>query len=132
MNTTTIKQNVLIPASPKEVYQAFVDPKIHSAFTGAKATGKPNVGEKFTAWDGYITGKHRILVEGKQITQDWQTSEWPEGYGPSELNLTFKPKNNGTEITMVHSKVPEEQAEDYRQGWIEHYWEPLKKYFERK
>ena len=129
MNTTTIKQTVFISASPTEVYKAFVDPKMHSAFTGSKAIGKPKVGGKFTAWDGYITTKYKVMVYGKQITQEWKTSEWPEGYDPSELSLTFTPKANGTEITMMHAKVPEEQAEDYRMGWTEHYWEPLKKYF---
>ena len=52
----TIKQKVIIPASPKEVYDAYVDPKKHSKFTGSKATGKAVVGGKFTAWDGYISG----------------------------------------------------------------------------
>jgi hypothetical protein len=33
---------------------------------------------------------------------------------------------------MIHSKVPVEQAESYRQGWIDFYWEPLKKYFDKK
>lgn len=54
---TTIKQTVTIPAAPKEVYNAYVDPEVHSTFTQAKATGKPVVGSKFTAWDNYILGK---------------------------------------------------------------------------
>lgn len=33
---------------------------------------------------------------------------------------------------MVHSKVPAEQAQEYKKGWKEFYWEPLKKYFEEK
>ena len=44
----TIKQKVVIPASPKEVYEAYVDAKKHSKFTGSKATGKAVVGGKFT------------------------------------------------------------------------------------
>ncbi len=40
MDFTTINQKVIIPASPEEVYEAYVDPKKHSAFTGSKATGK--------------------------------------------------------------------------------------------
>jgi hypothetical protein len=32
---------------------------------------------------------------------------------------------------MVHSKVPVEQGDEYAQGWIDFYWEPMKKYFKK-
>jgi uncharacterized protein YndB with AHSA1/START domain len=126
---TTIKQTVTIPATPKQVYDAFVDPKIHSAFTDAKATGKPQVGGKFTAWDGYIYGKYREIEDGKRIVQEWTTTDWEEGYGPSILELTFKAVPEGTEITLVQSEVPKAQEAELTDGWTESYWNPLKEYF---
>ena len=54
--TTAIKQKVIIPATPEEVYEAFTDPKIYSAFTGSKYKGVAKVGEKFTVYD--ISGKY--------------------------------------------------------------------------
>ncbi len=132
LKTTTITQKVIIPAEPQEVYDAFIDAKIHSAFTGAKAAGNSKVGGEFTAWDGYITGKNLELERGKRIVQEWSTSEWPDGYPPSKLELTFRKVKGGTELTMVHSDVPEEQAEDYRQGWIDSYWDLLKEYFQKR
>ncbi len=129
MKLGTIRQTVLIDASPAEVYEAFADPKKHGAFTGQKATGAPKVGGEFTAGDEYITGKFVELEKGKRILQEWTTTEWPEGYPPSRLELTFKAKGKKTELTMVHSKVPEEQVEYYAEGWKEWYWGPLKKYF---
>ena len=129
--TTTIKQTEFIPgAKPQEVYDALVDPRKHTEFTGAKATGQAKAGAKFTAWDGYITGKHLQLEPGKRLVQEWSTSEWPANAPPSQLEWTFLRKGDGTEVTMVHSGVPAEQAESYRQGWIDSYWEPLKQYFE--
>jgi activator of HSP90 ATPase len=128
----TIKQTVTIPASPKEVYNAFVDPKIHSEFTEAKATGKPVVGGKFTAWDGYIQAKFKELEQDKRIVQEWMTVDWEEGYGPSTLELCFKAVPAGTEITMVHSDVPKAQEEELADGWNESYWNPLKEYFAKK
>ena len=100
----TIKQTVIIPASPKEVYDAFVDPKKHGEFTGAKATGKPVVGGKFTAWDGYSFGKFLELEDGKRVVQEWATTDWAEGYGPSKLELCFNKVPEGTEIVMVQSR----------------------------
>lgn len=132
LKTTTITQTVVIPASPEDVYDAYIDPKKHSAFTGAETTCDPRVGGEFTAWDGYITGKNLELEKGKRIVQEWSTSEWPEDYPPSRLELTFSEVKGGTELTMVHSDVPASQAEDYRQGWIDDYWDLLKEYFQSK
>ncbi len=127
----TIRQRALIPASPSSVYAALVDPRLHAAFTGSPATGRSRVGGRFTACDGYIRGVHRELVPGRRIVQDWSTTEWPEGAPPSRLELTLKAVPRGTELLMVHSKVPATQAAGYRQGWIDYYWTPLKAYFER-
>ena len=128
MKVGQIKQTVLLEASPVEVYEAYADPKKHSAFTGQGATGVPKVGGKFTAGDGYITGKFLELEKGKRILQEWTTTEWPEGYPPSLLELRLRAKGKKTELTMIHSRVPEEQVEYYADGWKEWYWEPLKKY----
>ena len=125
----TIKQKVVIPASPKEVYEAYVDPKKHSQFTGSKATGKAVVGGKFTAWDGYIFGKYLELDDGKRVVQEWTSTDFPEGSGPSRLELCFNKVPKGTELVMVQSDVPEEQADETAEGWIEWYWNPLKEYF---
>ncbi|MCL5949620.1 MAG: SRPBCC domain-containing protein, partial [Candidatus Bathyarchaeota archaeon] len=67
-----IKQTVIIPnASPKQIYDAYTDPKKHAEFTGSKASGKPVVGGKYSAWDGYIFGKYMALDEGKSVVQEW-------------------------------------------------------------
>jgi uncharacterized protein YndB with AHSA1/START domain len=130
--TTTIIQKVVIPATPEEVYDAFMDARKHSEFTGATATCDPTVGGKFTAWDGYISGRNLELQKGKRIVQEWSTVEWPKGYPPSALELTFRKVKDGTEVRMVHSHVPEEQADEYRQGWIDNYWDLLKDYFQKR
>jgi len=61
-----------------------------------------------------------------------KTIEWPKGYPPSRLEFTLSTKNGETELKMVHSRVPAEQVEDYRKGWYDSYWNPLKKYFEKR
>jgi uncharacterized protein YndB with AHSA1/START domain len=125
----TITQKVVVPAPPAQVYDAFVNPRVHTAFTGSPATGSARVGGTFTAWDGYISGVNRELVKGSRIVQDWQTTEWPDGAKPSRVEFSFKAVKGGTEIRMVHSNVPAEQADAYRQGWIDYYWDPLTAYF---
>jgi len=132
MKFETIRQTVVIAATPDEVYDAYVDPEKHSEFTGSPATGSPRVGGRFTAWDGYIMGRYLELVKGRKIVHEWKTTEWPAGDPSSVVELTFRPKGKGTELTMVHSKVPADQAEEYESGWTAYYWDPLKKYFEAR
>ena len=133
LEVTTITQKVIIPkATPKQVYDAYVDPKKHSEFTDSKATGKPVVGGKFTAWDGYISGKFLELEDGKRVVQEWTSTDFAEDSPPSKLELTFCEVPKGTEIVMVHSNVPKDQEADTADGWTEFYWEPLKKYFSKK
>lgn len=130
--TRTIKQTVFILAKPEEVYDAYVDPQKHADFTGGGASFQNKIGGKFTAWDGYTFGKNLKLVKGKKIVQEWKTTEWPEGYPPSRLEISLKKKKNGTELTMIHSLVPAEQDDEYARGWLDYYWKPLKKYFQKK
>jgi activator of HSP90 ATPase len=129
MDTATIEQTEWLPAKPVQVYDAFVNARKHAEFTGAGATCEPVVGGTFTAWDGYISGTNLELELGRRIVQEWKTREWPQGYGPSRIEFRFVPKDDGTEVTMVHSSVPVSQVEDYRQGWVDYYWTPLKRYF---
>jgi activator of HSP90 ATPase len=128
----TIRQKVFINAPPEKVYNAYLNSKAHSEFTGSKATIVPRVGGRISAWDGYITGKNVKLTKGKIIIQEWKTTEWPKGYSSSKLSLSFKKKGKGTELTMVHSQVPASQSKSYSKGWKDYYWKPLQKYLNKK
>jgi activator of HSP90 ATPase len=124
----TIVQVVFFDASPAEVYDALMDAKKHSKFTGSPATVNAKVGSEFNAWDGYITAKNIELVKDKKIVQEWETTSWPKGYPRSRLELTLTKLNGGTELRMVHANVPAEQVGSYTGGWTESYWDPLKNY----
>jgi activator of HSP90 ATPase len=132
VKTIKITQKEIIPATPMEVYEAYIDEEKQTEFTGSKATSDPRVGGEFTAWDGYITGKYIELKPGKKIVQEWRSSDFPEGASPSLFEISLKDVKGGTELTMIHSGVPEEAAEDISKGWKDCYWEPMKKYFKAR
>jgi activator of HSP90 ATPase len=120
--TGTIRHNVLIPlSSPEAVYRAFLSSKEHTQFTGSEAKCGAKDGGRFTAWDKYISGKNVKLVKDKMIVQEWKTSEWPEGYEPSILKISLKRKGTGTQVSMIQSRVPASQADQYDKGWYESY-----------
>jgi len=129
----TIEQTVFFEADPEKVYDALLDPKKHTEFTGSPATTSAKKGATFTAWEGYISGKNLELVKDKKIVQAWKTTEWPDGYPVSRLEFTLNAKKGGTELKMVHSNVPAEQVASYTSGWKSAYWDPLREYLaERK
>jgi uncharacterized protein YndB with AHSA1/START domain len=97
----TVKQKVIIPASPKEVYEAYVDSKKLSKITGSKATGKAVVGGKFTTYGESIVGKYLEVEDGKRVVQEWTNNDY--GFGPVRLELCFKMVPKGTEVVMVLS-----------------------------
>jgi activator of HSP90 ATPase len=126
-----IVQTEYIPAKPLHVYEALTDPLIHSAFTKAQATGEPVVGGRFTAWNGYISGKHVELQPGRRIVQEWRTTMFPQEHPPSRLEITLEGKGEGTTLTMVQTGVPIDQVERYTKGWVRNYWDPLRAYFKQ-
>jgi uncharacterized protein YndB with AHSA1/START domain len=120
----------LIPASPERVYSAWLDGAAHSAMTGGAATCEPRIGGRFTAWDGYIEGTTLEIDPGrKRIVQSWRSADFPEGAGDSRLEVVFESEGGGTRLTIRHSEIPEGQGSDYEQGWREHYFTPMRKYF---
>lgn len=130
--TRTIHQKVIIPATPREVYDAFMSAELHAEFTGEAAVGSGALGGEFHAYGDYIKAKNLQLVPGELIVQEWKTSEWPEGAPPSLLKLEFKVAPlRGTELILTQTLVPLQQADEYEAGWKEFYWDKLLAYFSR-
>ncbi|MGO9480507.1 MAG: SRPBCC domain-containing protein [Candidatus Kryptoniota bacterium] len=125
----SIKISATVPASPKEVYDAWLNGKEHSAFTGEKATGSAKVGSKFTAFGDYIKGKNIELEPHKLIVQAWRTSEFPADAEDSKVELTLKKIRGGTKLTFAQSNIPDGQGSRYQDGWKMHYFNPMKRYF---
>ena len=121
-----------IPATPAEVYAAFLDSLKHSAMTGSRASVDPRIGGKFTAWDDYISGTTVALGPNHRITQKWRTTDFPAGAPDSVLEIVLEKTASGTKVTLKHTNIPEGQAEQYKDGWKEFYFDPMKAYFKKK
>jgi activator of HSP90 ATPase len=97
--------------------------------TGGEAEINSKVGSPFIAWDGYITGTNIELKSNQKIVQNWRTSEFNKNDESSILTITLKEVENGTELTLNHKNIPEGQTQ-YKNGWVENYFQPMKNYFE--
>ena len=128
-----LKLSVTLPATPKKIYDAWLNGKEHTAFTGGKATASAKVKGKFTAWDGYITGVNIDLKEGKKIVQAWRSTEFPDDALDSILEISLAPKAGGkTLLTLTHTNIPKGQGKKYKGGWKESYLDPMKDYFSKE
>jgi activator of HSP90 ATPase len=130
MKAKTLRQSVIIPAMPQQVYEALMDSKLHAAFTGDTAKISREVGGKISAWGGYISGKNLSLVANKKIVQEWRASDWPKGV-ISKATFNLAKAGSGTKLTFVQVGLPADQYEEIKQGWIDYYWKPLKDYFKK-
>ena len=133
MKLRTIRQTVVLPATPDEVYRALMTTQGHKAFTGADARIGTRVGGKFMAWGGYIHGTNLKLVPGKMIVQSWVPSDpnWPKGH-ESKVRFALARSARGTRITFSQSGVPSEHVGHLSPGWKKSYWTPLRTYFAQR
>lgn len=125
----SLSVSTLLPATPKQVYDAWLSSKGHTEMTGGESKGNAKVGSVFTAWDGYIEGKNLELEPNKRIVQSWRTSEFPEDADDSRLEITLEKVKDGTKITLNHTNIPKGQGKQYKQGWHDHYFKPMREYF---
>jgi uncharacterized protein YndB with AHSA1/START domain len=122
-----LRVTAVIPASPENIYRAWLDGNEHSAFTGSRATVDPH--GRFTAWDGYIQGTTVDRHPGRRIVQTWRTTEFPKGSSDSRLEIQLERVADGTRMTLIHTDIPEGQGEQYKTGWNTKYFVPMKAYF---
>jgi uncharacterized protein YndB with AHSA1/START domain len=121
-----------LPASAREIYEAWLDSLAHTEMTGSEAIMSDEVGDEVAAWDGYISGRNLELVPGERIVQSWRTSEFTDAHEDSIITVTLEEVADGTLLTLVHSKVPEDQKSYEEGGWQVHYFEPMKDYFGKR
>ena len=100
--------------------------------TGGEAKIAGRVGGSYTAWDGYISGKTLELTRGARIVQSWRTSKFATGDRDSTITVELAPTKSGTRLTLEHRGVPDGQTSYEKGGWRDHYFVPMKAYFERQ
>jgi activator of HSP90 ATPase len=121
--TTTIK------ATAKQIYKSWLSTQGHTKMTGGVAFVSDKVGDNFTAWNDYIKGKNLVLEPYYRIVQSWRSINFEDHEPDSQIEVLLKENGDETILTLKHTKLPE-SGEHYIKGWDEHYFEPMKKYFE--
>jgi len=126
MHDIKLRETFLV--KPEVIYKAWLNSEEHTKMTGGLAICSNEPKGKFTAWDGYISGVNISLIENEKIVQSWRTTDFKKTDMDSELIIDLEETGEGCLLTLSHLNIPGEQS-NYKQGWIDHYFNPMKKFF---
>lgn len=121
----------MMPGTPHEVFELWVDEVRHADFTGGEAKISRQIGGSFVTFDGWASGKNVELVKDRKIVQTWRGEDWPAGY-TSTLTIVLQPTAGGTKLMFTQTDVPTPVAKDVAAGWRQYYWGPMKKALTKK
>jgi activator of HSP90 ATPase len=114
------------PTTPEQLFDIYLDPQKHAAFTGAAVSIGDSAGAPFRAFDGLLSGTILHIEPKRLIVQTWRSGNWPVEAIDSILTLSFWPQENAARIELVHVNVPDEDFAGVSQGWEKYYWNPLR------
>ena len=120
-----------LPAPPERLYDMYLDPAAHTAFTGHPVTIAARAGAPFSAFEGMISGTILHVEPKRLIVQRWRSVNFPADAVDSILVLTFWPEKVGGRIELSHINVPESDFAGISHGWEKHYWTPWRAYLEQ-
>ncbi len=129
MTTYDFTLSDIIPASPQDIYDAWLSTEGHTAMTGGEAHTNADVGGVFDAWGGYINGVNLELEPGRRILQTWRTTNFEEGQEDSQIEVLLEPADGGTKLTLHHRNVPTDHPGYEDGGWKKSYFDPMKAHF---
>jgi uncharacterized protein YndB with AHSA1/START domain len=125
-------KNVIIaaslPAPPERLWEMYLDPNEHAAFTGQLVTIEAKAGAAFRAFEGMISGTILHVEPKRMIVQTWRSVNFRPEAIDSVLVLTFWPESRGGRIELVHVNVDDQDFAGVSHGWEKHYWTPWRNY----
>lgn len=124
----SIELKATFPVAPAVIYEAWLSSEGHAKMTGGDASCSNQVGDPFSTWNGYIQGTNLELTPNQEIIQSWRTTEFDSADKDSRLVIKLQATGDGTDLTLIHTDIPEGQTQ-YEQGWIDHYFTPMREYF---
>jgi activator of HSP90 ATPase len=131
---SVIRQSVVLPASAGSLFDTYLDPAKHSAFTGFPATIGNEAGAPFQAFAGQLNGTILAVARPHLIVQSWRSTKFNADDKDSTLVLAFSPDTDNRahgRIELVHLDVPKHDYDDVVAGWSKYYWEPWRAFLER-
>jgi activator of HSP90 ATPase len=129
---TNIVLAASLPASADRLYEMYLDPELHAAFTGAPVEIAPRAGAPFRAFGGALSGTILHVEPKRLIVQTWRSANWAAEALDSVLVLTFHAQGDGGRIELVHVNVAQDDFAGVSHGWEKYYWTPWRAFLTRQ
>lgn len=127
-----VKQSVVLPASSRELYAAYLSPKRHAAIAGGKVQIGSKPGSTFRAFGGALRGRMLQTIPGRLIVQSWRSTGFRKSDPDSTLIIRFTPAGKRGRVDLVHVNVPDHDYNGVNKGWKTYYWKPWRKLLNRR
>jgi len=124
---TYLHQEVDFNGSPQRIYEALLDSKQFSTFSGEPAEINSEVGGAVSMFGGKIVGRNVELIPNERIVQAWRPANWEPGVY-SIVKFEFKKRGTKTRVALDHTGFPEGNFGHLDAGWKIRYWGPLEKF----
>ncbi len=124
---TSLHEEENFAVSPHCVYEALLDEKQFTAFSGMPAKINRGEGGAASLFGGQILARNVELVPDKRIVQAWRPADWTPGIW-SMLKFELTANGAGTHVVLDQAGFPAGQYVSLDKGWHEHYLAPMKKY----
>lgn len=131
----------VIRATPKRLFEAWLDSQEHSDITGLVAMVNPAVGGIINVLDGLITGTNIEIDPYHRIVQVWEVASTDVAPFESRVEIVLSTlmgegaianaHDYGATITVTHSKLSTSQSLFSPEWWEQTYFGGMDAYFAR-
>ncbi len=122
----TFKKHYIINAAPEEVFSAITNPFTIELWSGFPAQMEAKEETEFSIFEGDISGRNIRVIENQLLEQEWYFGDSPE---QSIVTISIKEHQLGTKIDLVHTNIPDDEYDDFVEGWNDYYWGAIKEFF---
>src|ERR1700731_3299779 len=107
---TIIQKVVFKNTKIKQLYDLYMDAKLHGLITAGPVKISEKVGSSLNVFGGYITGKTLQIIKNKLIVQSWRGSDWSAKDKDSAFILSFEQKGKDAVLNVFHISLPDNKA----------------------
>jgi len=128
--TRTVHVQRIMPATPEEVFDEWLDPESLREWMCPRPTRcvtvtvEPRVGGLFRfdvddqGTSVLITGKFVSIERPRLLSFTWTNSYWVDPTTTSTVTVTFEPlQDDQTLMSIEHTLLPAEEYENFHDGW---------------
>ena len=123
-------KTVVLPVSPDEAFALVTEPERLRRWQTVTATVDLRAGGAYqwTVTPGHIAeGTFREVEPGRRVVFGWGWDGNPDlPKDASTVTITIEPATEGSQVTLVHEGLTEEQAAMHAEGW-DHFFERLER-----